>query len=157
MFLNSLSWPAQFHAKKYLTALPLTAADRAAGIASDERLKRLGTPHHKNELRGHQLRLVKVQRTNDEGELETWWLLTNKLDLAAELVALGYRYRWTVELFFRWLKGCDPKMGLRCISLRLLTCGYVRHLLVVRIAQNAVDFSVFKGVGSQILGDRRLA
>ena len=53
--------------------------------------------------------------------------------------------------------GCDPKMGLRCISLRLLTCGYVRHLLVVRIAQNAVDFSVFKGVGSQILGDRRLA
>ena len=26
-----------------------------------------------------------------------------------------------------------------------------------RIAQNAVDFSVFKGVGSQILGDRRLA
>src|SRR5271157_2121746 len=53
--------------------------------------------------------------------------------------------------------GCDPKMGLRCISLKLLTCGYVRHLLVVRIAQNAVDFSVFKGVGSQILGDRRLA
>ncbi len=53
--------------------------------------------------------------------------------------------------------GCDPKMGLRCISLRLLTCGYVRHLLVVRIAQNAVDFSVFKGVGSQVLGDRRLA
>ena len=78
---------------------PLTAADRAAGIASDERLKRLGTPHHKNELRGHQLRLVKVQRTNDEGELETWWLLTNKLDLPAELVALGYRYRWTVERF----------------------------------------------------------
>jgi len=33
----------------------------------------------------------------------------------------------------------------------------LRHLLVVRIAQNAVDFSVFKGVGSQILGDRRLA
>src|SRR5271157_4046732 len=58
----------------------------------------------KDELRGHQLRLVKVQRTNDEGELETWWLLTNKLDLPAELVALGYRYRWTVELFFRWLK-----------------------------------------------------
>ena len=29
---------------------PLTAADRAAGIASDERLKRLGTPHHKNKI-----------------------------------------------------------------------------------------------------------
>ena len=34
---------------------------------------------------------------------------TDRLDLAAELVALGYKYRWWVELFFRWLKcilGC---------------------------------------------------
>ena len=87
----------------------LSAADRAANIVSDELLKRLGTSHHKNELKGHQLRLVKVQRTNDKGELETWWLLTDRLDLPAELIALGYRYRWTIELFFRWLKcvlGC---------------------------------------------------
>jgi IS4 transposase len=83
---------------------PLSTADRAAGVVSDELLKRLGTPHHKDELKGHRLRLVKVQRTNDEGALETWWLLTNRLDLPAELVALGYHYRWTVELFFRWLK-----------------------------------------------------
>src|SRR5262249_46081873 len=37
------------------------------------------------------------------------WLITDRLDLDAELVALAYRYRWTVELFFRWLKcilGC---------------------------------------------------
>ena len=53
--------------------------------------------------------------------------------------------------------GCDPKMRSCCITLRLLLCSYLRHFLVVRIAQNAVDFSVFKGVGSQILGDRRLA
>ena len=77
---------------------PLSAADRAAGVASDELLKRLGTPHHKNELKGYQLRLIKVQRTNDDGALETWWLLTSRLDLAAELVALGYRFRWTVEI-----------------------------------------------------------
>jgi Transposase DDE domain len=89
--------------------VPLSTADRAASVVSDERIKRLGTPHHKNELKGHDLRLIQVQRTNDEGALETWWLLTNRLDLPAELVALGYRYRWTVELFFRWLKcvlGC---------------------------------------------------
>ncbi len=30
-------------------------------------LKRVGTPHHKNELKGYELRLIKVQRTNDEG------------------------------------------------------------------------------------------
>src|SRR3954466_6790924 len=42
---------------------PLSTADRAAGVVSDELLKRLGTPHHKDELKGHRLRLVKVQRT----------------------------------------------------------------------------------------------
>ncbi len=114
---------------------PLSAADRAAGIASDERLKRLGTPHHKNELRGHQLRLVKVQRTNDEGELETWWLLTNKLDLPAELVALGYRYRWTVELFFRWLKcvlGCKQLLTTseNGVALQIYT-ALIASLLIV--------------------------
>ena len=31
-------------------------------------------------------------------------LLTKRLDLAADLIALAYRYRWTVELFFRGLK-----------------------------------------------------
>ena len=37
------------------------------------------------------------------------WLVTDRLDLEADLVALAYKYRWTVELFFRWLKcvlGC---------------------------------------------------
>ncbi|HYQ92619.1 MAG TPA: transposase, partial [Candidatus Competibacteraceae bacterium] len=30
-------------------------------------------------------------------------------DLAAHLIAIAYRYRWSVELFFRWFKcilGC---------------------------------------------------
>ena len=36
-------------------------------------------------------------------------LVTHRLDLDADLVALAYRYRWAVELFFRWVKwvlGC---------------------------------------------------
>jgi hypothetical protein len=114
---------------------PLTAADRAAGVVSDELLKRLGTPHHKNELKGHQLRLVKVQRTNDEGALETWWLLTSRLDLSAELVALGYHYRWTVELFFRWLKcvlGCKQLLTTseNGVALQIYT-ALIASLLVV--------------------------
>ena len=31
-------------------------------------------------------------------------LLTNLLDIEPEAVAILYRYRWQVELFFRWLK-----------------------------------------------------
>jgi hypothetical protein len=114
---------------------PLSEADRAAGVVSDELLKRLGTSHHKNELKGHQLRLVKVQRTNDEGALETWWLLTNRLDLAAELVALGYRYRWTIELFFRWLKcvlGCKQLLTTseNGVALQIYT-ALIASLLIV--------------------------
>jgi hypothetical protein len=114
---------------------PLSTADRAAGVVSDELLKRLGTPHHKDELKGHRLRLVKVQRTNDEGALETWWLLTNRLDLPAELVDLGYHYRWTVELFFRWLKcvlGCKQLLTTseNGVALQIYT-ALIASLLVV--------------------------
>src|SRR5204862_5119058 len=43
------------------------------------------------------------------GRSEVLLLATNRLDLDAELVALAYRFRWSIELFFRWLKcilGC---------------------------------------------------
>ena len=35
---------------------------------------------------------------------ETVRLITNLLDLDAEIIALLYMYRWQVELFLRWLK-----------------------------------------------------
>jgi Transposase DDE domain len=114
---------------------PLSAEARAAGVVSDEFVKRLGTSHHKDFLKRHQVRLVKVQRTNAEGELETWWLLTNKLELAAELVALGYRYRWTIELFFRWLKcilGCKQLLTTSAngVALQIYT-ALIASLLIV--------------------------
>ena len=114
---------------------PLSAEARAAGVVSDEFVKRLGTSHHKDFLKRHQVRLVKVQRTNDEGELETWWLLTDQLELAAELVALGYRFRWTIELFFRWLKcvlGCKQLLTTSAngVALQIYT-ALIAGLLIV--------------------------
>ena len=50
------------------------------------------------------MRLVIVRVTNRDGKTTELWLLTDRLDLPADLVALAYRYRWTVELFFRWMK-----------------------------------------------------
>ena len=52
---------------------------------------------------------VDTGTTDAQGRPAILLVATSRLDLAAELVALGYRYRWTVELFFRWLKcilGC---------------------------------------------------
>jgi hypothetical protein len=87
---------------------PLTAAARQAGVVRDVVLAKLGTDHHKDVL-GQPVRLIIVRRVKADGSPEELWLVTDRLDLAAELVALAYRYRWTIELFFRWFKcilGC---------------------------------------------------
>jgi hypothetical protein len=88
--------------------LPVSESARAAGVVRDVILAKLGTEHHRDVL-GQAVRLVVVRYTRRDGRLEELWLLTDRLDLPAELVALAYRYRWSVELYFRWLKcvlGC---------------------------------------------------
>ena len=50
------------------------------------------------------MRLVIVRTVGRDGKIIELWLITDRLDLDADLVALAYRFRWTVELFFRWLK-----------------------------------------------------
>jgi hypothetical protein len=82
---------------------PPDAAAKAAGVVRDVVLSRLGTSHHKDHLR-RPMRLVIVRAVDREGKATELWLITDRLDLDADLVALAYRYRWTVELFFRWLK-----------------------------------------------------
>lgn len=40
----------------------------------------------------------------DKEDNRTFVFYTNNLDITAEEVALLYKYRWRVELFFKWLK-----------------------------------------------------
>jgi hypothetical protein len=82
---------------------PLTAAAEAAGVVRDVVISRLGTAHHKDHLK-RPMRLVIVRAVDRDGKATELWLITDRLDLDADLVALAYRYRWSVELFFRWLK-----------------------------------------------------
>jgi IS4 transposase len=81
----------------------LTPAARAAGVTRDVVLSRLGSSHRKDELQ-QPVRLVVVQATGKNGQPCELWLITDRLELDAELIAVAYRYRWTVELFFRWMK-----------------------------------------------------
>jgi hypothetical protein len=113
---------------------PLTKEARAAGVVSDVIVKRLGTDHHKNVLK-QKVRIVKVQtdKLDSNGKPNVLVLVTNLLDLPADLVALGYKYRWAVELFFRWLK---------CI----LGC---RHLLANNV--NGVEIQVYLGIIASLL------
>jgi hypothetical protein len=88
---------------------PLSAAAQAAGVRRDLVVV-LGGRDSWAALK-QPLRVIEVAtgKTNSYGRPETLLLATNRLDLDAELVALGYRYRWAIELFFRWFKcvlGC---------------------------------------------------
>jgi hypothetical protein len=95
---------------------PLDARATAAGVRAD-RIVWLGGQQKGADLKGP-LRVVEVGVHKDNGEVETLLLATDRMDLDADLVALAYRYRWLVELFFRWLKcilGCRHLLS-ECIN-----------------------------------------
>ena len=96
---------------------PLSAAAQAAGIERDCLLRRLGTPHPTRLLpQPFRVGVVGTERRHAAGSPCRLVVVTNRLDLDAELVALATRYRWAVELFVRWLKGilgCRPLLSLR--------------------------------------------
>lgn len=107
---------------------PLTEADRTAGVLSDEvvwlgdeksgtRMSRKVRVIHihvkKQPSRNLKPRVAKVDgktkiiRTHDE-QLDAL-LVTDRMDLSADVIALLYQHRWHVELFFSWFKctlGC---------------------------------------------------
>lgn len=82
---------------------PISAAAAQAGVIRDVILKRLGTAHHKDVV-GRPMRLVIVRVVDRNGKLSEVYLVTDRLEMDADLIAIAYRYRWSVELFFRWLK-----------------------------------------------------
>jgi Transposase DDE domain len=112
---------------------PVTAEAQAAGVRSD-RIVWLGGPQSGTVFK-QPLRLVEVHtgKIDSHGRPDILLLATSRLDLAAELIALGYKYRWTVELFFRWLK---------CI----LGC---RHLLAN--GQDGVTIQVYLAIIASLL------
>ena len=81
---------------------PLTEADRAAGVVSDEWVA-VGSAFTTGQL------TAPVRRVVIHGEDGHEVILLTNTDLPAEVIGLIYRHRWQVELFFRWFKcilGC---------------------------------------------------
>jgi len=112
-----------------MTEWPLSAADQAASVTFDG-LVRLGTGRRRQD---ELVRLVRVQ--SERGEL---LLVSNKAreELSAELLALIYRSRWRVELFFKWLKcilGCRHWLAesQRGVALQVY-CALIAALLLLR-------------------------
>ena len=82
------------------TSLPLAAEDEAAGVVSNTLGRMAGSTHRT--APDIVLREVIVQSPDEPGGVIR--LLTNLLEVESPAIALLYRYRWQVELFFRWLK-----------------------------------------------------
>jgi hypothetical protein len=114
---------------------PLTDADRAARVLSDQ-IVSLGSDSSKGKP-NHPVRVVVIEAkphkskgrpgTGSTGQNCDGFLriATNLLDVPAEIIALLYHYRWTIEIFFRFFK-------------HLLGC---RHLL--SHSQNGIEVQVY--------------
>ena len=109
---------------------PLSAAARDAGVLSDQVVE-IGLSKKPNERADHPTRLVCVRCTphakrgkgrrsgggqtgpTSDGVLR---IVTDLPDVPAEVIAFLYQYRWTVEVFFRFLKqvlGCRHLLSAR--------------------------------------------
>lgn len=98
---------------------PLTDADRAAGVLSDQIVR--FSNGKANARPDHPIRLIRIATSphtsrgkyrggstgpGSDGILR---IATNLLDAPAEIIALIYLFRWTIEIFFRFFKqvlGC---------------------------------------------------
>ena len=90
----------------------LTAQAQAAGVLEDA-LGRMGSPKSKRiEHPDHQQRRIVVRLTEHpkrggrrrQAATQDLVLASNLLEVPAEVIVLLYRFRWLIELFFRWLK-----------------------------------------------------
>ena len=121
---------------------PLSAEATAAGVISDQ-VVRLGLSKKEAQRPDHSVRLVMVRvtphekRSNRKGNTGAGpsdgvlRIATNLLDPPAEIIALLYQYRFTIELFFRFFKhvlGCrhllsDDRRGIEIQTyLAIIAC-----------------------------------
>ena len=100
-----------------LAERPISAAGQAAGVVRDRLLHLGGDPHHRALV--EPVRVIEVQCTphpkrvhtgrGGPEQSETLAIATDPGDLEADVIALIFQYRWTIEIFFRFYKhilGC---------------------------------------------------
>jgi hypothetical protein len=142
----------------------VTDAGRAAGVARDV-VARVGDGRR---ACGHPVRLVYVEATvapraarggrkpAGPPRAETLILATNLLDVPADVIALVYKHRWGVELFFRFFKqvlGCrhlisdDPRgVSIQCY------CAVIACLLLTLWSGRQADKATWRVVGWFLTG-----
>ena len=116
---------------------PLTAEDIEAGVTLDA-IVCLGEYKGAKERPDHPLRLVVVKTTPHEKRRPAsnglLLIATNLLDSPAWIIALIYRYRWTIEIFFRFFKhilGCRHLLSRDPVGVEIQTyCAIIACMLI---------------------------
>jgi hypothetical protein len=124
---------------------PLSDADRAAGVVQDA-VVRLGMGSKPAARPRHTVRLVVVvaqphakrggRKGKTAGPASNGRLLiaTNLLEVPAEIIALIYRHRWIIEIFFRFFKqvlGCKHVLSAFPGGIAIHAyCALIAYLLI---------------------------
>lgn len=131
---------AQRRPMEVLQEQPLSEADRAAGVKSDE-LVQPGQSRAEVGKITHVLRRIVIeggvpQSPSRPGKTrcEEIVLLTNLVDVPAEVIAGVYRLRWTIEVFFRFFKhvlGCHRLISTKPEGITIqIYCAIIAALLL---------------------------
>lgn len=123
----------------------LSEGDLAAGVVRDA-LVTMGLNSKPQDKPDHPLRVVIIEaephekrggrkgKTAGPGNKGTIVLVTNLLDVPAEIIALIYRYRWTIEIFFRFFKqtlGCRHLISQRIEGIQIqVYCAVIACMLI---------------------------
>ena len=127
---------SHFHVETIETRL-LDEAAKKAGVLRDEvvylgnhpRYRKLKQPVRLIEVVCTERSAKSVQAMHKKKVKETTMLLvTDRLDLSADVIASLYRFRWQIEIFFRWFK-------------HILGC---RHL--ISRCQNGIELQVYAAI-----------
>ena len=139
-----------------LGSRPLSEQDKAAGIRRDL-IVELGGPQSGKVLK-QALRVIAVEtgKLDKHGQPEVLLLATDRMDLSAHLIATAYRYRWSVELFFRWFKcilGCRHLLSTSHNGVKIqVYMAIIASLLIVLWTQHKPTKRTFEILGLYFMG-----
>jgi Transposase DDE domain len=134
---------------------PLTAEARAARVVADDivELSPTGNTTRAEKLT-HRVRRIVIAR-RDQGRIrsdrpadEEIILLTNLVDVPAEVIAGIYAMRWSIELFFRFLKqvlGCHKLFSTHSDAVNIqVYCALIACLLLARVTGGRIRMDVYR-------------
>jgi hypothetical protein len=134
---------------------PLTAEAQTVRVTADDvvRLSPTETTTRAEKLT-HQVRRIVIAK-QDRGRVrvdrpngEEIILLTNLMDVPAEVIAGIYEMRWSIELFFRFLKqvlGCHKLFSTRAEAVNIqIYCALIACLLLARVTGGRIRMDVYR-------------